>query len=172
MDITEIKAVGAELEDFAQKNRYRGGFKYVIPLITEHHYGDLLENLVDINGSEEYARRLHYNTQFIQRAFRKDTPNYHAYAMELIPAVRAAIASELEGRDDLHSVVANANKECIEATSAALMQKPDTVTDRECEEAVVAIAALMTRTALKRLVRVLAIQAGFDISPAHEQCAA
>ncbi|MBF0035900.1 hypothetical protein HAX39_25540 [Citrobacter freundii] len=140
MDITEIKAVGAELEDFAQKNRWRGGWKYVIPLIVKNHHGQLLDNLDDAPDTYELARRLHYNTQFIQRAFRKDTPNYHVYAMELLPAVRAAIASELLGQDDMHSVVANANKEFIEATNAVLTGKPMQVIRKEGMEAIEAAA--------------------------------
>ncbi|MBJ8951619.1 hypothetical protein I5459_01860, partial [Citrobacter braakii] len=75
MKINEIKLLALELEEWAMKDGRKGGWKKIVPLITAHHYGDLLDSLADIVDPSEYARCLHNNTQIIQRAFRNDTPN-------------------------------------------------------------------------------------------------
>lgn len=141
MKLTDIKALAIELEEWALKDGKKGGWKKIIPLITEHHFGDLLENLSGAISSQEYNRRLHNNTQIIQRAFRNDTPNYHRQAAALAPAIRAAMKAELEEQNDICTRAVLANKECIEATSAVLTGKPMQVIRKEGTEAIEAIAA-------------------------------
>ena len=87
MKINEIKLLAIELEEWAMKDGRKGGWKKIVPQITAHHYGDLLDSLADIVDPSEYARRLHNNTQIIQRAFRNDTPNYRGQAAALAPAI-------------------------------------------------------------------------------------
>lgn len=110
MKINEIKLLAIELEEWAMKDGRKGGWKKIVPLITSHHYGDLLDSLADIVDPSEYVRRLHNNTQIIQRAFRNDTPNYRGQAAALAPAIRAAMDAELAGQHDLHNLVAIANR--------------------------------------------------------------
>ncbi|HHJ4541996.1 TPA: toxin YdaT family protein [Citrobacter freundii] len=143
MKINEIKSMALELEEWAMKDGRKGGWKKIVPLITAHHYGDLLDSLADIVDPSEYARRLHNNTQIIQRAFRNDTPNYRGQAAALAPAIRAAMDAELAGQHDLHNLVAIANRECIEATSAVLTGKPMQVIRKETAEAIQALADLI-----------------------------
>lgn len=133
----DIKTLAIELEAWA-----KGRWKTVVPLIAEHHHGDLLLPLTGINNAEEFARRLHNNTQIIQRAFRNDTPNYRRHAAALAPAIRSAMNAELARQDDTHTRVAIANRECIEATSAALTGKPLAVIQKETFEAIDALAQL------------------------------
>lgn len=133
----DIKTLGIDLESWA-----KGRWKTAVQLIAEHHQGDLLLPLTGINNADEFARRLHNNTQIIQRAFRNDTPNYRRHAAALAPAVRAAMNSELEQQGDTHIRVAIANRECIEATSAALTGKPLAVIRKETFEAIDALAQL------------------------------
>lgn len=140
MKLNEIKLLAIELEEWALKDGKKGGWKKIVPLITEHHFGDLLESLSEITSPEEFARRLHNNTQIIQRAFRNDTPNYNRQAAVLAPAIRSAMEAELAGQHDAHNLVAIANKECIEATSAVLTGKPVQVIRKEGIEAIEAIA--------------------------------
>jgi hypothetical protein len=137
-----IKTLALELEDWATKNGKQGGWKKITPLITAHHHGQLLESLTDITSAAEYARHLHNNTQIIQRAFRKSTQNYRRQADELAPAVRAAIDAEQAMQGDTQNRVATVNRECIEATSAALLNKPLPVIQREAFEAIDALAQL------------------------------
>lgn len=134
----DIKLLSVELESWAE-----GRWKAVVPLITQHHCGDLLEALESITDADDYSRRLHNNTQRIQRAFRNDTANYRKQARELAPAVRAAIEAEQQQLHDEHSLIANANRECIEATNAVLMRKPKAVIHREGIEAIAALAELI-----------------------------
>lgn len=143
MKLNEIKTLAIELEEWALKDGKKGGWKKIVPLITAHHYGDLLESLDSITSPEEFARRLHNNTQIIQRAFRNDTPNYNRQAAALAPAIRAAMESELTELHDVHNLVAIANKECIEATSAVLTGKPMQVIHKEAVEAIQALADLI-----------------------------
>lgn len=143
MKLNEIKTLAIELEEWALKDGKKGGWKKIVPLITAHHYGDLLESLDGIASPEEFARRLHNNTQIIQRAFRNDTPNYRRQAAQLAPAIRAAMESELAEQHDVHNLVAIANKECIEATSAVLTGKPMQVIHKEAVEAIQALADLI-----------------------------
>lgn len=143
MKLNEIKTLAIELEEWALKDGKKGGWKKIVPLITAHHYGDLLESLDGITSPEEFARRLHNNTQIIQRAFRNDTPNYNRQAAALAPAIRAAMESELAELHDVHHLVAIANKECIEATSAVLTGKPMQVIHKEAVEAIQALADLI-----------------------------
>lgn len=142
MKLNDIQTLAIELEEWALKDGKKGGWKKITPLITAHHYGDLLESLADIVNPEEFARRLHNNTQIIQRAFRNDTPNYRRQAAELVPAIRAAMDSEQAQQNDMCFRVAIANKECVEATSAALTGKPREVIQRETLEAIDALAQL------------------------------
>lgn len=137
MKLNEIKTLSIELEDWAKKR----GWKKAAVMITEHHCGDLLESLANTINPDEYARRLHNNTQIIQRAFRNDTPNYRRQAAALAPAIRAAIEAELEEQNDVCTRAVLANKECIEATSAVLTGKPMQVIRKEGTEAIEAIAA-------------------------------
>ncbi|MCS2154740.1 toxin YdaT domain-containing protein [Scandinavium goeteborgense] len=134
----DLKLLAVELESFAE-----GRWKGVVPLITQHHCGDLLEVLDGITDADDYSRRLHNNTQRIQRAFRNDTANYRQQARELAPAVRAAIEAEQRQLHDEHSLIANANRECTEATNAVLMRKPKAVIHREGIEAIAALAELI-----------------------------
>lgn len=134
----DIKLTAIELEAWAE-----GRWKAVVPLITRHHHGDLLEQLDGISDADDYSRRLHNNTQRIQRAFRNDTANYRQQARELAPAVMAAIEAELQELHDVHSQIANANRECTEATNAVLMRKPKAVIYREGIEAITALADLI-----------------------------
>lgn len=133
----DIKTLAIDLEAWA-----KGRWKTVVPLIAEHHQGDLLLPLTGINNADEFARRLHNNTQIIQRAFRNDTPNYRRNAAALAPAIRAAMNAELARQDDTHIRVAIANRECIEATSAALTGKPLAVIQKETFEAIDALAQM------------------------------
>lgn len=137
-----IKTLALELEDWAAKNGKQGGWKKITPLITAHHHGNLLESLSSITSASEYARRLHNNTQIIQRAYRKSTPNYRRQAEALAPAVRAAMDLELEKQNTTFARVAMTNRECIEATNAALLNKPLPVIQREALEAIDALAQL------------------------------
>ncbi|EMO5715854.1 hypothetical protein RVW00_000791 [Enterobacter bugandensis] len=147
----KIKMMAIELEAWA-----KGRWKTAAELITEHHHGDLLEPLTGIEDAAEFTRRLHNNTQIIQRAFRNDTPTYRRYAAVLVPAVRAAIDAEQAEKTDQQSLVATANRECIEATSAALTGKPRAVVQREAFEA----------------IEVLAQLAGVTVHIVRERCAA
>ena len=133
----DIKLLAVELESWAE-----GRWKTVVPLITKHQRGDLLEALDGVVDADDYSRRLHNNTQRIQRAFRKDTPNYRLQAQELAPAVIAAIESELQQLQDVHSQIATTNRECTEATNAALMRKPKAVVQQEASEAIEELALL------------------------------
>ncbi len=45
MKLNEIKTLAIELEEWALKDGKKGGWKKIVPLITAHHYGDLLESL-------------------------------------------------------------------------------------------------------------------------------
>ncbi|OIY27763.1 hypothetical protein BEH69_18575 [Citrobacter freundii] len=47
MKINEIKLLAIELEEWAMKDGRKGGWKKIVPLITAHHYDDLLDNLAD-----------------------------------------------------------------------------------------------------------------------------
>lgn len=134
----DIKLLAVELESWAE-----GRWKAVVPMITKHHYGDLLELLEGISDADDYTRRLHNNTQRIQRAFRKETANYLKQARELAPAVMAAIEAEMQQLHDVHSQIANANRECTEATNAVLMRKSKAVIHREGIEAISALAELI-----------------------------
>lgn len=134
----DIKLLAVELESWAE-----GRWKAVVPLITKHHCGDLLEALDDISDADDYSRRLHNNTQRIQRAFRNDTANYRQQARELAPAVKDAIEAEQQQKRDELSLIANANRECTEATNAVLMRKPKAVVYREGIEAIEALADLI-----------------------------
>lgn len=142
MKLNEIKTLAIELEEWALRDGKKGGWKKITPLITEHHHCELLESLANITSPEEYARRLHNNTQIIQRAFRNDTPNYRRQAAALAPAIRAAMDAELEEQTDMCTRAAIANRECIEATSALLTGKPLQVIQREAFEAIDALAHL------------------------------
>jgi len=133
----DIKLLAVELESFAERR-----WKAVVPLITQHHCGDLLEVLDGITDADDYSRRLHNNTQRIQRAFRNDTANYRQQARELAPAIRAAMDAEKAKREDRYSRAAIANKECIEATSAVLTGEPQEVVHQETIEAIDALAKL------------------------------
>ncbi|HDC4472138.1 TPA: hypothetical protein O8T83_001491 [Enterobacter cloacae] len=135
----EIKKLACELESWAQEK----GWKTVTQLITPHHFGDLLQSLDDVSDPDEYARRLHNNKQIIQRAFRKDTPNYRKQAEALSYAIRTAIDSELAQKDCMHYQAARVNKECIEATNAVFTGKPKPVIRRETLEAIDALAQLV-----------------------------
>lgn len=133
----KIKMTGIELEAWA-----KGRWKTAVEQITDHHHGDLLKPLAGIDDAEEFARRLHNNTQIIQRAFRNETPNYRRHAAALIPAIRAAIDADEAEKTDQQSLVATANRECIEATSAVLTGKPLAIIQREAIEAIAALAAV------------------------------
>lgn len=135
----EIKKLACELEEWAQEK----GWKTVTQLITPHHFGDLLLSLNDVTDPDEYVRRLHNNKQFIQRAFRNDTPNYRKQAEALSYAIRAAIDNELEKNNCMHYRAAKVNKECIEATNAVFTGKPLPVIRREGLEAIDALAQLV-----------------------------
>ena len=135
----EIKQLAIELEEWAQGK----GWKTVTQLITPFHSGKLLEPLEDIADADEFARRLHNNTQIIQRAFRKDTANYRKQAEQLSYAVRAAMDAEADKTADAYHQAAIANKECIEATSAVLMRKPQAIINREALEAITELAKLV-----------------------------
>ncbi|HEY2454113.1 MAG TPA: toxin YdaT family protein [Scandinavium sp.] len=134
----DLKLIAVELEAWAE-----GRWKAVVPLITKHHVGELLEVLDGITDADDYSRRLHNNTQRIQRAFRNNTANYRQQALDLAPAVMAAIDAEMQQLHDVHSQIANANRECTEATNAVLMRKPKTVIYREGIEAIAALADLI-----------------------------
>ncbi|MCU6199084.1 hypothetical protein KWI12_19705 [Citrobacter cronae] len=149
MKINEIKSLAIELEEWALKDGKKGGWKKIVPLITAHHYGDLLESLDGIASPEEFTRRLHNNTQIIQRAFRNDTPNYNRQAAALAPAIRAAMESELAELHDVQNLVAIANKECIEATCAVLTGKPLQVIHKEAMEAIQALAEFIPGVTIK-----------------------
>ena len=135
----EIKKLACELESWAQEK----GWKSVTQLITQHHFGDLLQPLDNVTDSDEYARRLHNNKQIIQRAFRNDTPNYLKQAEALSYAIRTAIDNELEQKDCMLYRAARVNKECIEATNAVFTGKPQPVIRRETLEAIDALAQLV-----------------------------
>lgn len=147
----KIKTLSLELESWA-----KGRWKTAAELITNHHAGGLLLQLVGVTDPEEFARRLHNNTQIIQRAFRNDTPTYRRHAAALAPAVRAAIDAEQAEKTDQQSLVATANRECIEATSAVLTGKSPAVIQQETLEAIDALAQL----------------AGVTVQIAHTRCAA
>lgn len=135
----EIKKLAYELESWAQEK----GWKTVTQLITPHHFGDLLQPLDNVTDPDEYARRLHNNKQIIQRAFRKDTPNYLKQAQALSYAIRTAIDNELEQKECMLYRAARVNKECIEATNAVFTGKPQPVIRRETLEAIDALAQLV-----------------------------
>ncbi|HFK5649888.1 toxin YdaT family protein [Enterobacter sp. R-25] len=135
----EIKKLAYELESWAQEK----GWKTVTQLITPHHFGDLLQPLDNVTDPDEYARRLHNNKQIIQRAFRKDTPNYLKQAQALSYAIRTAIDNELKQKDCMLYRAARVNKECIEATNAVFTGKPQPVIRRETLEAIDALAQLV-----------------------------
>ena len=135
----EIKKLAYELESWAQEK----GWKTVTQLITPHHFGDLLQPLDNVTDPDEYARRLHNNKQIIQRAFRKDTPNYLQQAQALSYAIRTAIDNELEQKECMLYRAARVNKECIEATNAVFTGKPQPVIRRETLEAIDALAQLV-----------------------------
>ncbi|MHC5175446.1 toxin YdaT family protein [Serratia rhizosphaerae] len=135
----EIKMLALELEQWARER----GWKTVTRLITSHHGDDLLESLEAIAAADEFARRLHNNTQILQRAFRTNTPHYRRQAERLSHAVRAAIDAEQKKRQEAHQLVAVANRECIEATSAALLCKPPEVIRRETIEAIESLTAVL-----------------------------
>lgn len=61
---------------------------------------------------------------------------------ELIPAIRAAMRAEQGKRTDIQSRVATANRECIEATNAALTGQPSAFVRKEAFEAIDALAQL------------------------------
>ena len=134
----EIKKLACELESWAQEK----GWKTVTQLITQHHFGDLLQSLDDVSEPDEYARRLHNNKQIIQRAFRNDTPNYLKQAEALSYAIRTAIDNEVAQKDCMHYRAARVNKECIEATNAVFTGKPQPVIRRETLEAIDALAQM------------------------------
>lgn len=139
MKINEIQTLAIELEEWALKDGKKGGWKKITPLITAHHYGDLLESLDCKLSTTEYTRRLLNNTQIIQRAFRINTPNYHRQAAELAPAIRAAIDAELAAQRNAVYLAAIANRECVEATNAVLTGKPAAVIRKEAAEAIQAL---------------------------------
>ncbi|MDI3359742.1 toxin YdaT family protein [Lelliottia sp. V89_10] len=147
----DIKTLAIETEAWA-----KGRWKTAAELITKYHAGDLLQPLAGITDAAEFSRRLHNNTQTIQRALRIDTANYRRRAAELAPAIRAAMDSELAQQHNQHAQVAIANKECIEATSAVLTGKPQAVIRQEAFEAIDALAQL----------------AGVTVHIAHERRAA
>ncbi|MDY3570242.1 hypothetical protein [Enterobacter hormaechei] len=133
----DIKSLTLELECWA-----KGRWKNAAELITKHHQGELLEPLNDKLPAAEHGRRLHNNTQIIQRAFRGETAHYRRLAIALAPAVRAAIGEEEQQQQEEHRQVAIANRECIEATSAMLLRKPSGVIQQETLEAINALASL------------------------------
>lgn len=135
----EIKMLALELEQWAAEK----GWKTVTQLITPHHYGNLLESLEGISEPEEFSRRLHNNKQILQRAFRGDTPTYHKHAAALSYAVRVAIEEQQAQQHDEHHLAAVANRECIEATSAVLLRKPQAVIYRETVEAINQLAKFL-----------------------------
>lgn len=139
----KLKTLAIDLEDWSRKNGKNGGWKKIVPLITENHHGDLLQPLAGITSPDEYARRLHNNTQIIQRAFRNDTPNYRRHAAELAPAVIAAMNAEQAEQGDTHTRAAIANRECIEATCAVLTGKSLAVIRQETFEAIDALARMI-----------------------------
>ncbi|MEZ2600784.1 hypothetical protein [Kluyvera intermedia] len=133
----DIKSQALELECWA-----KGRWKNAAELITKHHQGDLLEPLNDSLSAAEHGRRLHNNTQIIKRAIRGESLHYHRMAIALTPAIRAAIEEEERQQQEEHQLVASANRECIEATSAMLLRKPSGVIRRETLEAINALASL------------------------------
>lgn len=61
---------------------------------------------------------------------------------ELLPAIRSVMRTEQARRDDVQSRVATANRECVEATNAALTGKPLAIIQKETFEAIDALAQL------------------------------
>lgn len=61
---------------------------------------------------------------------------------ELVPAIQAVIREEQKKRNDTHSRVATANRECVEATNAVLMGSPISMIRRETLEAIDALAQM------------------------------
>lgn len=102
------------------------------------------------------AGRIWNNQQNIyHRWIEGNTPQQRAKIRELVPAIEAAVEAEREERlseacqaieaelHDEHSLIANANRECTEATNAVLMRKPKAVIHREGIEAISALAELI-----------------------------
>lgn len=84
------------------------------------------------------------------------TPQQQEKIRKLIPAIRAAIEAEQSLCNDTQVRVAVANRECIEATNAALVGEPKAVVRREILEAIDKLAQL----------------AGVKVRIAHERRAA
>lgn len=61
MKINEIKLLALELEEWAMKDGRKGGWKKIVPLITAHHYGDLLDSLADMGGSGKLNERVSFS---------------------------------------------------------------------------------------------------------------
>ncbi|MCT6962720.1 toxin YdaT domain-containing protein, partial [Salmonella enterica subsp. enterica serovar Typhimurium] len=74
------------------------------------------------------------------------TPQHCEKLLELAPAIKAAIEAEQRNRTDLHSSVANTNRECIEATSAKLTGQPQSIVRKEAIEAINELANLADLT--------------------------
>ncbi|WP_234082955.1 toxin YdaT family protein [Enterobacter quasiroggenkampii] len=71
-----------------------------------------------------------------------DTPQQREKIRELVPAIYAAMEEELAYQDGIHLRAAIANKECVEATNAALTGKPRNIIQQETFEAIDALAQL------------------------------
>lgn len=85
-----------------------------------------------------------------------DTAAQRSKLRELVPAIHAALEAELAQQQGIHIRAAIANKECIEATNAALTGQPLAIVQQEAFEAIDALALL----------------AGVKVHIAHERCAA
>lgn len=71
-----------------------------------------------------------------------DTQLQREKLRELVPAIRAVMESEQNKRDAIKWRVATANRECIEATNAALTGSPISIVRKETLEAIDALAQM------------------------------
>lgn len=80
MKINEIKLLAIELEEWAMKDGRKGGWKKIVPQITAHHYGDLLDSLADKNGSEQPTES-HCANRKIAMAYKAEISQSHRFSV-------------------------------------------------------------------------------------------
>lgn len=151
----EIKLVAEQLEAWARKD----GWWPITEKIGAQYSGDLLESL-DISDAEEWSRRCRNNALFIKRVFRSVTPYYLRQAEELAPAVMAAIEAEhqrlIDEEQSIALVAAAANKECMEAVNAKLMNSPLAIQAKEVREALHSLVAMLPPNTIRLTIHEVA----------------
>lgn len=151
----EIKLVAEQLEAWARND----GWWPITEKIGAQYTGDLLESL-EVSDTDEWDRRRKNNALFIKRVFRSVTPYYLRQAEELAPAVIAAINAEhqrlIDEEQSIALVAAAANKECMEAVNAKLMNSPVSVQAKEVREALHSLVAMLPPNTIRLTIHEVA----------------